>query len=88
MHDRQLLVVALEGNLHAHLTGIAGQLLAYTRHIGERVHTLEGGAAVDQLARIDMRWNRPIQHKRAIIGTPRACQRKLAINRCKDESFR
>ena len=40
-----------KGNLHAHLTGIAGQLLAYTRHIGERVHTLEGGAAVDQLAR-------------------------------------
>lgn len=40
-------------SLHAHLTGIAGQLLAYTRHIGERVHTLEGGAAVDQLARID-----------------------------------
>lgn len=78
MHDRQLLVVALEGNLHAHLTGIAGQLLAYTRHIGERVHTLEGGAAVDQLARIDMRWNRPIQHKRAIIGTPPRLSKEIS----------
>ncbi len=45
------------------------ELLADTPHVRERQLTLEGYAAIRQFARIDLRWNWPIQHKRAIIGT-------------------
>lgn len=68
MHDRQFLLITEEGKLRVNIAFTAGQLLAETCHLGDRQHTLEGGGALYQFARINVRWYRSIQHKRAIIG--------------------
>lgn len=69
MDDELLLLITPEVEDNGNRAFGLHELLADTPHVRERQLTLEGYAAIRQFARIDLRWNWPIQHKRAIIGT-------------------
>lgn len=69
-HDDQLLLVAAKLETSVNATGIADQLLAEPRKLRKRPLTFESDGTISKLSRIDVRWNRPFQHKRAILGTP------------------
>src|SRR5690606_40483574 len=63
MDDDRAALVTLEAQLRAYRTGMIDHLLRQSRQGAQGYFALEHGAAISQLAGIDVRWNRPIQHR-------------------------
>ncbi|BCD87524.1 hypothetical protein PSm6_39310 [Pseudomonas solani] len=61
-------LIAPENKFRAYDACSVGKRVAESLKTGELQLTLEGYAAICHLARIDVRWNRPIQHRRDILG--------------------
>src|SRR5690606_24107783 len=69
VNDDRAALVTLEAQLHAYRTGMVDHLLGQSRQRLKRQFAFEYGSAIGQLAWINVRWNRPIQHRREILGS-------------------
>jgi hypothetical protein len=61
--------VSLKNEFGLHRTDIIGKRVAESLQTGQQHFTLEGSATISQFARVNVRWNRVIQHRRSILGT-------------------
>ncbi|MNC59134.1 hypothetical protein D3C75_1089230 [compost metagenome] len=78
-HDDHPLLVTPKLETSMNISGIADQLLAEPCKLLERPITLEGVGAIGEFPRIDVRWNRPFQHKRAILGIPLLTVKEISV---------
>ncbi|GLK59650.1 hypothetical protein GCM10017624_18070 [Azotobacter vinelandii] len=70
--DHSLVLVALKTEFRTYKPHIFGKWIAKTRQTSQRQLTLEGRTAIGQLAWVNVRWNRPIQHRGGILGMGRS----------------
>ena len=68
--DQQTLLIPAEPEYGMDFARITGQRLAKTLELTDRPAAFKNSFPIGKFARIDVRWNRPFQHKRAILGTP------------------
>ena len=61
-------LATFEDQLRAHLAGIVFQRVAQSLETGQRHLPFEGNTAIGEFARINVRWNRSIRHRRSILG--------------------
>ena len=62
-------LATFEDQLRVDLAGLVRQRVAQSLETGQRHLPFQGGTAIGEFARINVRWNRPIQHRRDILGT-------------------
>ncbi|KNX78928.1 hypothetical protein DA83_19395 [Pseudomonas sp. 250J] len=63
-----MLFISFKIELRLHRTDIVGKRVAESFQISELQRTFEGYATISQFARVNVRWNRVIQHRRSILG--------------------
>ncbi|WJN61446.1 hypothetical protein OH686_22115 [Pseudomonas sp. SO81] len=65
-------LATFEDQLRVYLPGVIRQRVAQSLETGQRHLPFQGGTAIGEFARINVRWNRPIRHRRGILGMPPA----------------
>jgi hypothetical protein len=73
VHERSVIFGSFEDEFNLDRTDIVGKQVAKSLQTGKRQATLEGNATIGQFARVNVRWNRVIQHRRDILGMPPGC---------------
>ncbi len=66
--NHNVLLVSLKIELRLHRTDSIGKRVAESFQISELQRTLEGYTTISQFARVNVRWNLVIQHRRSILG--------------------
>ncbi len=69
--------ISFKNEFGLHRTDSVGKRVAESLQIGQQHFTLKGGATISQFARVNVRWNRVIQHRRSIIGMHPAMSKEI-----------
>src|SRR5476651_1147974 len=77
VNHHSLTFISFKNEFSLHRTDSVGKRVAESLQIGQQQFTLKGGATISQFARVNVRWNRVIQHRRSIIGMHPAMSKEI-----------